>query len=168
MTDDSEFRSDCAECAAICCSAFAFEPSEDFPEAKPAGVACQHVTADFRCAVHDRRAALGFRGCIVFDCHGAGQAFTADFLNSGGQAADIAQYFPDLVALQKARHLLFLALGLALGPEKEARARTLLAASARPDSGWTAATLDRVQPRRFAKTVAEFLAGLKNDIARDV
>lgn len=64
---------DCRRCAGLCCIATSFEASEDFAFTKAAGVACRHLTGDGRCAIHDELAARGFRGCAVYDCHGAGQ-----------------------------------------------------------------------------------------------
>ena len=63
---------DCGRCAAICCVATTFDASEDFALDKPAGVACENLTAGCRCAIHDELAARGFRGCAAYDCYGAG------------------------------------------------------------------------------------------------
>ncbi|MEZ5091527.1 pentapeptide repeat-containing protein [Nocardioides sp.] len=43
------------------------------PEDKPADVACRHLADDHRCRIHDRLRAEGWRGCVTFDCFGAGQ-----------------------------------------------------------------------------------------------
>jgi uncharacterized protein YjbI with pentapeptide repeats len=71
-----ELRADCTRCAALCCVAPAFAASADFAIDKPAGRACPHLRADFRCGIHDGLAERGFPGCRAFDCLGAGQRVT--------------------------------------------------------------------------------------------
>lgn len=51
----------------------AFAASSDFAIDKPNGVACPNLGDDFACQIHDRLRPSGFRGCVVFECHGAGQ-----------------------------------------------------------------------------------------------
>ncbi|WP_258006616.1 pentapeptide repeat-containing protein [Arthrobacter sp. AFG20] len=69
-----ELHPDCGNCFALCCTAFGFSRSADFPLDKPAGTPCPNLAADFSCGIHDRLRPRGFRGCTVFDCFGAGQA----------------------------------------------------------------------------------------------
>jgi hypothetical protein len=71
--DRSALRANCADCFALCCTAFGFQRSTDFPIDKPAGTPCVNLTAEFSCSIHDSLRARGFRGCTVFDCFGAGQ-----------------------------------------------------------------------------------------------
>ncbi|GLK16413.1 pentapeptide repeat-containing protein [Herbiconiux flava] len=74
-TDDrAALRADCSDCFALCCTAFGFQRSADFPIDKPAGTPCLNLADDFSCTVHDSLRPRGFRGCTVFDCFGAGQA----------------------------------------------------------------------------------------------
>ena len=75
MTTD-DLRADCARCTGLCCVAPAFARSADFAIDKPAGTPCPNLRSDFRCSVHDRLPALGFRGCTAYDCFGAGQRVT--------------------------------------------------------------------------------------------
>ncbi|TFD84990.1 pentapeptide repeat-containing protein [Cryobacterium lactosi] len=73
-TDDrSALRANCADCFALCCTAFGFQRSADFPIDKPAGTPCLNLADDFSCSIHDSLRPRGFRGCTVFDCFGAGQ-----------------------------------------------------------------------------------------------
>jgi hypothetical protein len=74
-----ELRADCANCAALCCMALAFDRSALFAIDKPAGQACLHLDACGACAIHDARAARGFSGCVRFDCLGAAQRVTQAF-----------------------------------------------------------------------------------------
>ena len=70
----SELEADCSNCFALCCNAFGFSRSADFPIDKPAGVPCPNLEPDHSCGIHRSLHARGFRGCAAFDCFGAGQA----------------------------------------------------------------------------------------------
>lgn len=76
MSQSPSLRADCSRCTGLCCVATVFAVSHDFPIDKPAGTACPNLASDYRCGVHDRLRPLGFRGCAVFDCFGAGQQLT--------------------------------------------------------------------------------------------
>lgn len=76
--------SDCARCAAVCCIATSFDASEDFALAKPAGVGCRYLRHDCRCAIHHQLVERGFRGCAIYDCHGAGPRVTRAFAGRTG------------------------------------------------------------------------------------
>ena len=71
--DRGTLAADCSRCFGLCCVALPFTASADFAVTKPAGTPCLNLTRDFRCGVHTRLRAEGFRGCTVFDCFGAGQ-----------------------------------------------------------------------------------------------
>ena len=82
MSDDDRresLRADCAGCAGLCCVAPAFEVSADFPMNKPPGMACVNLTSEYRCRIHHRLLPDGFKGCVAFDCFGAGQRTTRAF-----------------------------------------------------------------------------------------
>jgi hypothetical protein len=72
-TDRSALRADCGSCFALCCTAFGFQRSADFPIDKPAGTPCGNLADDFSCTIHQALRPRGFRGCTVFDCSSAGQ-----------------------------------------------------------------------------------------------
>ena len=69
----THLRADCASCFGLCCVVPAFVASADFAITKPAGHACPHLQQDFHCGVHSELRPLGFPGCTVYDCFGAGQ-----------------------------------------------------------------------------------------------
>jgi uncharacterized protein YjbI with pentapeptide repeats len=71
-----ELVADCARCVGLCCVALPFARSADFAFGKPAGEPCRHLATDHRCTVHSSLAERGMRGCIAFDCFGAGQKVT--------------------------------------------------------------------------------------------
>ncbi|MTI79531.1 MAG: pentapeptide repeat-containing protein [Firmicutes bacterium] len=66
-------RADCGNCFGICCVALYFSASEGFPIDKDAGKPCLNLRSDFRCDVHKNLWELGLKGCIAYDCFGAGQ-----------------------------------------------------------------------------------------------
>jgi uncharacterized protein YjbI with pentapeptide repeats len=69
----ADLRADCSRCFALCCVVPAFSASSDFAIDKPAGRPCPNLLADCRCGIHGELRSLGFRGCTVYDCFGAGQ-----------------------------------------------------------------------------------------------
>ncbi|WNC16601.1 pentapeptide repeat-containing protein [Brevibacillus brevis] len=66
-------QDDCEKCFGLCCAALPFAASEDFAVDKDAGTPCSHMQSDFRCGVHGKLRQIGFRGCTVYECFGAGQ-----------------------------------------------------------------------------------------------
>ncbi|MGV3138259.1 pentapeptide repeat-containing protein [Brevibacillus agri] len=68
-----DLRGDCEKCFGLCCVALPFAASSDFAATKDKGTPCRNLQDDFRCAVHQSLRQLGFRGCTVYDCFGAGQ-----------------------------------------------------------------------------------------------
>ncbi|MFE6891067.1 pentapeptide repeat-containing protein [Streptomyces sp. NPDC057694] len=66
-------RADCGSCFGLCCVALPFAKSQDFAADKKAGTPCRNLQEDFRCGIHAKLRDVGYRGCTVFDCFGAGQ-----------------------------------------------------------------------------------------------
>lgn len=97
-----DFTSDCARCAALCCTELAFDASSAFAFAKAAGEACRHLTAGGRCGVHGARAEAGLGGCIAYECYGAGPRATA----LGGGVAHVRVSFAQLRVLHELGWLL--------------------------------------------------------------
>ncbi|KGK87006.1 pentapeptide repeat-containing protein [Clostridium sp. HMP27] len=69
----SNLRADCENCFGFCCVALYFSASEGFPVNKDAGTPCINLQSNFRCRVHKDLRKLGLKGCIAYDCFGAGQ-----------------------------------------------------------------------------------------------
>ncbi|HWP98669.1 MAG TPA: pentapeptide repeat-containing protein [Syntrophomonadaceae bacterium] len=66
-------RPDCQNCFGLCCVALYFSALEGFPIDKDVGQPCINLQPDFRCCVHKSLMEQGLKGCIAFDCFGAGQ-----------------------------------------------------------------------------------------------
>ncbi|MDP4126602.1 MAG: pentapeptide repeat-containing protein [Bacillota bacterium] len=69
----SDLRADCENCFGLCCVSLYFSASEGFPVDKDAGQPCLNLQPDFRCCIHKSLSEMGLKGCIGFDCFGAGQ-----------------------------------------------------------------------------------------------
>jgi hypothetical protein len=108
---ERELHADCASCAALCCVAPAFAKSSDFAIDKPPGRPCPNLAADFRCSIHDHLTERGFKGCVVFDCFGAGQRITRQhdgpdrlaLLPIVRQLHELMWYLTEALALAEAR-----------------------------------------------------------------
>lgn len=66
-------KADCEKCFGLCCVALYFSAAEGFPVSKDAGKPCINLKYDFRCGVHKNLMKKGLKGCIAYDCLGAGQ-----------------------------------------------------------------------------------------------
>ncbi len=64
---------DCSNCFGLCCLTLYFSKQDGFPADKSAGMPCSHLREDFRCAIHDKLTAKGCKGCVAYECFGAGQ-----------------------------------------------------------------------------------------------
>ncbi len=104
-----DLHADCARCAALCCVAFHFDRSDQFALHKAAGEPCLHLDDTARCRIHENRACHGFRGCIQYDCHGAGQRVTQDLFAGRSWLSDRSLLVPMVTAflvVQRAHRLL--------------------------------------------------------------
>jgi len=101
-----DLRADCARCFGLCCVAPGFAASAEFAIDKPAGQPCPHLDGGFRCGIHSGLRALGFPGCTVYDCFGAGQRVSQ--VTFGGQdwrrAPRTAQRMFDAFAIMRQLH----------------------------------------------------------------
>lgn len=66
-------KGNCKECFGLCCTALYFSVKDGFPENKNAGKPCKNMKEDFRCNIHEKLMQSGMRGCVAYDCFGAGQ-----------------------------------------------------------------------------------------------
>ncbi|MGF9905846.1 pentapeptide repeat-containing protein [Brevibacillus porteri] len=93
-------QGDCESCFGLCCVALPFAASSDFAINKDAGKPCSNLQADFRCGVHTKLRKIGFRGCTVYDCFGAGQKVSQvtysgqDWRKEPGSAKQMYEVFP--------------------------------------------------------------------------
>jgi hypothetical protein len=132
-----ELAADCARCVGLCCVLLPFQQSADFAFDKAAGEPCRHLTPEHRCRIHEQLYAEGMRGCVAYDCFGAGQSVTQtgriEAFHVVEQVHEIAWYLTDALDRNApVSHLL---------AEAEA-----LAAAARPTPGEVDELRSRVAP----------------------
>jgi hypothetical protein len=98
-------EADCRSCAGLCCVAPAFSKSSDFAIDKAPGRPCPNLGGDFRCTIHERLEPSGFKGCVVFDCFGAGQRITQETFHGRSWRDDRAVADEMFAALPVVRQL---------------------------------------------------------------
>jgi uncharacterized protein YjbI with pentapeptide repeats len=76
-----ELTIDCSNCSGLCCTALFFSKIDGFPENKAAGKPCVNLQSDFRCKIHKDLMKCKMRGCLSYDCFGAGQKVTQIIYN---------------------------------------------------------------------------------------
>ncbi|MES2603462.1 MAG: hypothetical protein V4603_00905 [Pseudomonadota bacterium] len=101
---------DCNSCSGLCCVVLPFDAEQGFGFDKPAQTACSHLRDDFLCGIHEALEPQGFRGCIHFTCHGAGQRVTRLFgeTNWRSMPESAGEIFNMFKRLQKLHELQFL------------------------------------------------------------
>ncbi len=73
---EAALKIDCEKCSGLCCVALYCMKTDGFPENKQAGVPCKHLMPDFCCDIHAQLANKKMKGCLAYDCFGAGQKVT--------------------------------------------------------------------------------------------
>jgi len=158
---------DCKQCAALCCVALAFDKSPQFANDKPAGVACKNLTPNGRCSVHKNLSQEGFKGCVDFDCHGAGQHVT-QVLFEGCTWQDDPRILPPMmeafwVMRRIHEHLLLLKQAKKLPLTSDRRERLLqLENMLLPQEAWTLTSLAAFSDGPALKDIRTFLASLRD------
>ncbi|WP_088043471.1 pentapeptide repeat-containing protein [Bacillus sp. EAC] len=102
----SSLKADCENCFGLCCVALPFTESVDFAVDKDAGKPCHNLNSDFKCGVHTNLRELGFKGCTVFDCFGAGQKVSNITFNENDwrNSSDLANQMFDVFPIMKQLH----------------------------------------------------------------
>ncbi|CAH1231316.1 hypothetical protein PAECIP111891_06813 [Paenibacillus allorhizoplanae] len=138
-------QGDCENCFGLCCVALPYAASTDFANDKDAGQPCTNLQTDFRCGVHTQLRQIGFRGCTVYDCFGAGQKVSqityggTDWRKAPETAKQMFEVFPLMRQLHELLWYLTEALTLPSTDEIHGELSTLVAETERltnldPDS----------------------------------
>ena len=120
-------RSDCANCAALCCVAYPSDDMPGFAASKRSGEPCPRLAQCGTCTIYEDRERLGFGGCIAYECFGAGQFVTQALSQRGarrGRTVATKAMIDRFLQVRPAFDLLHLAQRLAgdnLPPERESR-----------------------------------------------
>lgn len=118
-----ELKIDCSKCSGLCCTALFFSKMDGFPEDKIAGKPCVNLQYDFRCKIHAELKKRRMKGCLDYDCFGAGQKVTQTIYNNSNwrtehnKSQQIFDVF--LVAFQVHQILYFLAEAKTIIPARE-------------------------------------------------
>jgi hypothetical protein len=71
-----QLKVECSKCSALCCTALFFSKTDGFPESKKAGKPCTKLENNYRCKIHHELEKHNMKGCMGYDCFGAGQHVT--------------------------------------------------------------------------------------------
>jgi hypothetical protein len=169
----STLRGDCAQCAALCCVALAFDRSPMFAFDKPAGEPCANLSAKGRCAIHAERMAKGFAGCEAYDCLGAGQVVTQDLFGGASWRDDPSLLGPMMraFAVMRPAHEALALLRQARRMSLPVSAVRRLEAAEReldPAEGWTLADVASGRIERATDAAMAFLRSLKSLVQREM
>ncbi len=110
--------SDCQNCFGLCCVALPYAKSSDFAFNKDGGTPCRNLQADYRCSIHNNLRNNGFRGCVSYECFGAGQKVSQvtykgnDWRSDPALAKEMFEVFPIMQQLHEMLLYLFEALHL--------------------------------------------------------
>ncbi len=149
----------------------AFDRSDEFAIDKPACMACPNLDEDDCCAVHHRLEKAGFRGCILYDCLGAGQRVVQE-LYAGRPWRDDPDRLPEmwqaLTSLRGVHELILLLATAAKAPLPGRERRTLeaLRAELEPAEGWTVESLEAFAAGPVPGRVRVFLMSLRSYFTR--
>ncbi|WP_285767415.1 pentapeptide repeat-containing protein [Peribacillus sp. SI8-4] len=91
-------KSDCNNCLGLCCVALPYAKSADFSFNKDGGEPCRNLCSDNSCNIHDQLREKGFRGCVSYECFGAGQ-HVSQTIYDGGDWRDNSERSIEMFAL---------------------------------------------------------------------
>lgn len=107
INDYKDLKIDCSKCFGFCCVALYFSKIDGFPEDKVAGKPCVNLDNDFTCKIHEDLSDNNLKGCINYDCFGAGQKVAqhiyknTSWRNSPKQAQEMYDVFIIIKNLQE-------------------------------------------------------------------
>ena len=78
-----KLKIDCKNCSGLCCVSLYCIKTDGFPANKEAGIPCAYLGSDFGCNIHSKLLEKNYKGCIAYDCFGAGQRATELCLSNG-------------------------------------------------------------------------------------
>lgn len=93
-------RSDCLNCFGLCCVALPYAKSADFAFDKDGGTPCRHLQSNYSCSIHENLITTGFKGCVGYECFGAGQRVSQmiyegnDWRDNKTRAKEMFNVFP--------------------------------------------------------------------------
>lgn len=167
--NDVSLLPDCSSCASLCCVALAFDKSNKFAINKDAGEPCPNLASTGLCKIHKKLDDRGFKGCIQFNCFGAGQRVTQEIFGGKSWQQDMSllqpmsDAFRPMRAIHDLLHLLDTAKKLPLSPEDKRQIDTLNSAL-NPVDGWTLSSLLGFENSPLQKETTQFFTTLNKYI----
>lgn len=76
LTIFEPYQINCENCCGLCCVTPYIRKTNGFPKDKEAGNVCGNLQTDYKCKVHPQLSQQGLKGCMAYDCFGAGQYVT--------------------------------------------------------------------------------------------
>ena len=140
------FQADCENCFGLCCVALGFTASVDFSIDKAGGVPCRNLEEDCHCGIHPNLGTLGYNGCTVFDCLGAGQKVSQQTFGgiSWKNNPQSAQQMFQMLPVMQQLHEMMLYLTQAIDRYGKGELETELRKSRQAIYGLTLATAEKV------------------------
>lgn len=114
----NSLRSDCSNCFGLCCVALPYAKSADFALDKDGGTPCSNLQSNYLCSIHQDLIQKGFRGCVAYECFGAGQKVSQiiyegnDWKDNKALAKEMFDVFPIIQQLHEMLWYLHEALGI--------------------------------------------------------
>jgi len=124
MSQTDLLKTDCSKCAALCCLVLNFDKGDDFAFDKNAGEPCRNLSGH-SCTIHDHLKQNGFRGCVAYDCLGAGNRTIQEVFGGKSWRDEprlmrvMAEAFAGMREVHKRIDLLRAAETLSLNPQDE-------------------------------------------------
>jgi uncharacterized protein YjbI with pentapeptide repeats len=106
-SNHKNLSADCKNCFGLCCVALPYAKSADFAFDKEAGTPCPNLQSDYRCGIHKNLRKEGFRGCVGYECFGAGQKVSQvtydgnDWRDNPALAKEMFDVFPIMQQLHE-------------------------------------------------------------------
>ncbi|MFQ8705614.1 MAG: pentapeptide repeat-containing protein [Thomasclavelia sp.] len=127
-----QLKTNCSQCSGLCCTALFFFKIDGFPKDKKAGQPCHNLLNDFRCKIHTQLKEKKLKGCIGYDCFGAGQ-YVTQYIYQGqtykdlpNQANEIFDVFIIVFQLFQIRYYLLEVLTLDISSKRKDEIKNLI------------------------------------------
>ncbi|MDR7236610.1 pentapeptide repeat-containing protein [Neobacillus drentensis] len=119
-SDIKYLRSDCENCFGLCCVALPYAKSTDFAVDKEAGTPCPNLQSDHSCKIHKNLREKGYKGCVGYECFGAGQKVSQVTFggNDWRDNPDLAKEMFDVFPIMQQLHEMLCYLNEALSLEE--------------------------------------------------
>jgi uncharacterized protein YjbI with pentapeptide repeats len=167
-----QLKADCSKCFGFCCVALYFSKSEGFPVDKEAGKPCINLQDDFKCSVHKKLKQNGLKGCIAYDCFGAGQKVAQTIYKGQNWRQDkktAEEMFEVFLVIRQLHEMLwYLTEAFRLNSDKEAKNKIgLLINETQQLTNLDANSILKLDIGEFRKRVNMLLFKTSQDIRKD-